>query len=214
LDNLSQENTEKEFEQNLVAPAALGAEGQDIEFDENIDIEEIQKILQKHMAENIEAQNDEAESENEDDEEEFAISEESLAESEEPVSVKEEAFFPQASQSVAIEVDPKAKKYVIYVDSENIEFIETLSINERKLIINKILKEQKESVAKQKRTEELNKFMRHAIVAAITVIIGFPLLYMLVNKSLEATIANYQQAQRNFGILYREQGKIKQQNMN
>ena len=214
MDNLSQENTEKEFEQNLVAPATVGLEGQDIEFDENIDIEEIQKILQKHMAENIEAQNDEAESENEDDEEEFAISEESLAESEEPVSVKEEAFFPQASQSVAIEVDPKAKKYVIYVDSENIEFIETLSINERKLIINKILKEQKESVAKQKRTEELNKFMRHAIVAAITVIIGFPLLYMLVNKSLEATIANYQQAQRNFGILYREQGKIKQQNMN
>lgn len=208
MDNLSHEENEKEFEQNIAAQAPAGNEGQDIEFDENIDVEEIQKILQKHMDENLEPQAEEA-----GDEEGVVIPDETLNESEEPVTEMEEAYFPHVPQSMHVEIDPKAKKYVIYVDPENIEFIETLSINERKLIINKLLKEQNLSIAKKKRTEELNKFMRHSLVAAITLIIGFPLLLILVNKSLESTIASYQQTQRNFGVLYREQGKIKQQSL-
>lgn len=191
-----------------------GQEGEDIKFDENINIEDIQKILQQHMEEATLAENN-GEIDEELPEE---VPEETEINQEEPIEDEETNSLVQITENAEItetpEIDPNAKKYVIYINSENIEFIEKLSINERKLVINKILREQDELIAKKKREEEINKFIRHAIVAAFTVIIGLPLLYILVNKSLEVTIANYKESQRNFATLYREQGKIKQSNPN
>lgn len=107
------------------------------------------------------------------------------------------------------EPDKNAKKYVIYIDSENIEFIENLSINDRREIINKILKEQDEIIKTRKKAEERVRFTKHAILAGLTFIICFPILFFLVNKSLEVTITNYQRSRENFVKLYKEQGKIK-----
>jgi hypothetical protein len=238
LDNFPLE--EKEIEQTS-APQNMGPqEGEDIEFDENINIEDIQKILQQHIDESA-ALEVEAEAKTAETQEETVAEESTTEESEtdankeekepaehedeettsfdEPFVLDDEIFSQialQASQeeAVEVEVDAKAKKYVIYIDPENIEFIEQLSISERKSVINNILAEQDLLVKKRKREHEIKQYLRHSILATLTLIIGFPLLFILVNKSLEATIENYRTSQRNFSTLYREQGKIKQANPN
>ena len=101
-----------------------------------------------------------------------------------------------------------AKKYVIYVDSGNIDFMENLSVNERKEIINKILQEQNTLSIKTKELNEKRKYLQHAIVACFTFIICFPIMFIIVNKSIEASMTNYQQAKQNVMKLYKKQGKI------
>lgn len=109
----------------------------------------------------------------------------------------------------ANQTDQNAKKYVIYINSENIEFIDSLSINERREIINKILREKNDSICAQKAVEKRTHFIKHAIVTSLTLIVCIPALFFAVNKSLEVSIDNYQSSRKNFIKLYREQGKIK-----
>lgn len=203
MDNFSQER----LKQNSQARELDSKEGEDITFEENINVEEIQKILKHHMEEDAFTNNLEWPVENEEEQ----VFSDSVAP---PVSSEE--FAPQLLEANQLinesqEVDSRAKKYVVYIEPENIEFMEKLSIPERKLVINKLLKEQDEIIISQKQQEKTNKFLRHAIVAALTVVIGLPLLHLLINKSLEVTIANYQNSVRNFSTLYREKGKIRQQ---
>lgn len=163
-------------------------EGSDIEFDENFDVDKVQEALKQQL-------------ENAGD---VFVDPESVS--------AEEVFSPKIPDLVKpepVEIDPKAKKYVIYINPENIDFIEELSLGERKDLINKILADQYNVILKQNRTNEFNKYLRHLIVAIITVIIGFPILFIIVNKSFEVSIENYKQAQKNFIQLYKEKGKIK-----
>lgn len=197
LNNFSQGKEEGEVKDGL-NPFLAGLEGEDIEFDENIDIDEIQKKLNAHMNGLT------------DDFESPAPSSETF---EDPTTLAPQESAP-VLQNVPQEIAPGAKKYVVYIEPESIEFMERLSINDRKTIINKILKEQEESIAQQKYSDRRQKFLRHIIVATLTFIIGFPLLFFVVNNAMEATIYNYKQAQKNFGVLYREGGKIKQKEIN
>jgi len=235
LDNLSEE---KEIN-TAPAPQILGLqEGEDIEFDETIDLDAIQKNLQRQMEEA--EQSEEIESVAEVTEESVEFQEEVAPDA--PEVLEEEAEYaekiepveeiPEVSEDTSTlpkeksedisyevmpileniqpEVDSKAKKYVIYVNAENVDFVESLSINDRKILINKILSEQNELAKKRIELEKRARFFKHALVITFTVLIGFPLLFFLVNKSIAITIANYQHAQKNFQTLYREQGKIKQ----
>lgn len=193
MNNFSQGKEDGEVK-DIMSPFMENPEGEDIEFDENIDIEEIQKKLNAHMNGFSE---------------EFEPETTSSELFEDPTALVPQDSAP-ALQNVPQEIAPGAKKYVVYVDPESIDFMERLSINDRKTIINKILREQEETIAKQRYIDRRQKFLRHIIVATLTFIIGFPLLFFLVNNSMEATIYNYKQAQKNFGTLYREGGKIKQ----
>lgn len=107
-----------------------------------------------------------------------------------------------------VKFDPNSKKYVVYVDSDNIDFMESLSIKERRDVINKILKEQNEFIIKQKMLEDRTRFVKHALLATITFIVGFPVLFFCVNRAMEITIDNYNTARQNFSQLYRNSGKI------
>ena len=101
------------------------------------------------------------------------------------------------------------KKYVIYIEPDNIDFINSLSIKERKKLINKILHEQDEYSQKRREMRERSKFTKQIIIMVLTVTLSLPIFFVLLNKSIEITILNYQQAQQNFVKLYKEQGKIK-----
>lgn len=105
----------------------------------------------------------------------------------------------------------KYSKYVIYIDPENAEFIDSLTVKERKNLINKILKEQDVIVTTRHRFKTLQSIIKHAVVAIITITISVPLIYFLINASLEATVSNYQRSKANFKILYKEKGKIKKE---
>lgn len=103
----------------------------------------------------------------------------------------------------------KYSKYVIYIDPENTEFIESLTVKERKNLINKILREQDDIAITKKRFSMIQAIIKHSIVAIITISISIPVIYYTINASLEASINNYRNSQSIFKTLYREKGKIK-----
>ena len=206
MDNLSQPETEKDLEIDLVTAGVASREGADIvfeepaqegsdvEFDESMDLTKIQEKLKEHMVEIA----DESEGENG-----------GVFISDEDESLSIDVFNEPKNVT---EADLAAKKYVIYIDSENIEYMESLSADERKAIVNDSLKTKKETKYRKAKEEQRMLFTSNVIVIAFTVIIFFPILFYVVNKSTELTILNYNQAKENFVKLYKQQGKIKQTN--
>ncbi len=105
--------------------------------------------------------------------------------------------------------DKRYKKYVIYIDEINQEFLDSLSIQERKDIINSILREQDDARKARIAEERRRKLIAHLMLAVISIFVLTPLLFLLVNKCMEATIQNYRRSQNNWEVLYKERGKIK-----
>lgn len=192
MEKISQDIDELNAKNDIILEDSENKGIEDIQFEEVVDIDEIQKKLQERIYEN-------------DSETEVSEKSELKNEQNQPPSKNQK----EKTQTALTKIDPDAKKYVIYVDPDNIDFMENLSVNERKAIINKILKEQNEIAIKTKELNARKRFLMHAILACITFIIFFPLMFIGVNKALVATINNYEQAKENFRKLYKEQGKIK-----
>lgn len=184
MDNFAQENKKKE-------------DAGDIQFEEVFDIEEIQRKLQESIE-----KDDPAEDSGEKIDPNLLFA---------PKPKKEVEQNPLPVPKPQAPADSSAKKYVIYIDPNNIDFMESLPADDRRAVINKILKEQKEISAEKRQQQAKARFITHVILACVTFIICFPIMYIGVNKALEATIANYQLSKRNFTRLYREQGKIRMQ---
>lgn len=199
MDNLFQNGKEHSTEGN--SSASIGHDD-DIKFEENIDIEDIQRQLIAHMeaSENIETE--ESQDTNKDL---MALNEKQASEE------KKNAFEQKILNSLSplVEIDAEAKKYVIYIDSDNIDFVESLSVPERRKAINKALKNQNEQGTKNRKIAETRRFLQHALVSTFTFIIGFPIMFFCVNKSIEMTVLNYTQAKNNFSQLYKAKGKVK-----
>ena len=103
----------------------------------------------------------------------------------------------------------KYSKYVMYIDPQNVDFIESLTVKERKNLINKILKEQNDIAITKQRFRMVQTVIKHAIVAILTIAISIPIIYITINASLEASINNYRRSQSMFQTLYKQGGKIK-----
>ncbi len=106
----------------------------------------------------------------------------------------------------------KYSKYVIYINPENKEFIDSLTVKERKNLINRIIREQDDISITRKRLGLIQTIIKHSIVAIITIAIAIPVTYWAINASLEASINNYRRSQTIFKTLYKEKGKIRTQN--
>ena len=102
----------------------------------------------------------------------------------------------------------KYSKYVIYIDPENVPFIDSLTVKERKNLINRILREQDDIAITKQRFKIVNAVIKHVIIAILTVAISIPVIYFTINTSLEATVNNYRRSQSLFQTLYKENGKI------
>lgn len=103
----------------------------------------------------------------------------------------------------------KYSKYVIYIDPENKSFIDSLTVKERKNLINRILREQDAIDVTKHKLGKMQTIIKHIIVAILTILMAVPCIYWAVNTSLETTINNYRQSQSAFEVLYREKGKLK-----
>ena len=102
----------------------------------------------------------------------------------------------------------KYSKYVIYIDPQNVDFIDGLTVKERKNLINGILRQQDDIAITKQRFKIIQTVIRHVIVAIITISVAIPVVYMAINTSLEATIENHRRSQSNWQVLYKEHGKI------
>ena len=111
-----------------------------------------------------------------------------------------------------IDDNTKYSKYVIYIDPENSEFMDSLTVKERKNLINRILREQDDIAITKRRFNILQTALKHAIIAIITISVSVPIIYWTINSSLEASINNYRRSKTVFQTLYREKGKIKTNN--
>lgn len=195
MENFSQESDEKELEQT----DSKSSDVDDIQFEETIDIDKLQAELQNKIDKG--------------DAQEQSLQAEDSIKSELEF---ENTNFPETPlrKESTVEFDANDKKYVIYINSENIDYMENLSTNERKILINKILKEQNELTIKQKEAERIKRFTINMVIITLTIIIAFPILFMVVNKGLDITMDNYRQARDNFTKLYKQKGKIRQGNPN
>lgn len=162
----------------------------DILFEEVLDIDSIQQKLLERIYE---------------DDPEIQTSQDvdTVIDKQAAIIEEKKAKLPVRAQSIT------SRKYVVYVDSENIDFMENLSIEERKEIINKLLKEQHEIAVQTKEFRKRKKYVNHTLIACLTFIIGFPIMFIMVNKSIEASMTNYQEAKQNIAKLYKQGGKVK-----
>lgn len=101
------------------------------------------------------------------------------------------------------------KKYVIYIDKDNEKYIDSLSIAERKQLINEVLHDQRNLSEAQRREQKRKEAVAKLMIGIVTFIIAVPLIYLIFNISMEATIQNYKHSKSNFEVLYKETGKIK-----
>ena len=102
-----------------------------------------------------------------------------------------------------LEGDKKYKKYVIYIDEINDEFINTLSVKERKDLINSILHEQDIIRIRRREAERMKHFCNKLLIAVFTVFVLIPILYGLVNFCAKSSIENMNQQRMNFQVLFR-----------
>ena len=105
----------------------------------------------------------------------------------------------------------KYSKYVIYIDPENKDFMDSLTVKERKNLINRILREQDSIAVSKIKFGKVQTIITHAVIAILTVVLAIPCIYWAINASLEATINNYRSSQTVFSQLYKQNGKIKTQ---
>lgn len=126
-------------------------------------------------------------------------------------SNEEEEFDPYAAieKPVVRNKGPKAKKFVVMVDANNVEFFDKVPMEERTKLFNKLLSDYKNNLSKENRKKHLIKFTKHMFVAILTILLSLPVMFIVVNKSIELTIKNYKDVQNNFEQLYetRKQGK-------
>ena len=104
--------------------------------------------------------------------------------------------------------DKNYKKYIIYIDPENVDFIDNLSLKERKNLFNKIIKEQDCISSTKSKCYIIQTIIKHIIIAIFTLSISIPILYYTLNASLETSINNYKKSQSLFSSLYKAKGKI------
>lgn len=204
------EQDENILDENQPKPVTSEDEDEDeddIEFDDNIDIEALTQQLQQHV--DI---GDVSNLSNEDfnNSKDIQVAPSIEADLQVVSSSPSEIQPAQNKKASVFDEFPKSecKKYVIYITPNNIDYVDSLSIDDRTELINNVLYESHNSDIKNKQLKERQKYLKHLIVVCITVIISFPILFFAVNKSLQVSISNYQQSQQNFQKLYKEKGKI------
>ena len=204
------EQDENILDENQPKPVTSEDEDEDeddIEFDDNIDIEALTQQLQQHV--DI---GDVSNLSNEDfnNSGDIQVAPPTEADLQVVSSSPSEIQPAQNKKASVFDEFPKSecKKYVIYITPNNIDYVDSLSIDDRTELINNVLYESHNSDIKNKQLKERQKYLKHLIVVCITVIISFPILFFAVNKSLQVSISNYQQSQQNFQKLYKEKGKI------
>lgn len=218
--NSVNEKEEKEnlgTEQNEPAVKENAVHKKDIDLDKNFDDNFIKKYKAK-LNKQREAGESDKKSETESTISKAAFSDNASDATEESIeqltkgNISERKITPeQKSYNDSLDLldgNVKYSKYVIYIDPQNVDFINSLTVKERKNLINKILREQDDIAITKHRFKVINSVIKHVVVAVLTVTISIPVIYWTINASLEATINNYRRSQSIFQTLYRENGKI------
>ena len=121
----------------------------------------------------------------------------------------DEEFDPYAAieQPVVTTRKNKPKKFVVMVEPENIPYFDSIPMEERTKVFNQMLTEYRTGVVSEERKKHLIKFTKHTFVALMTILVSLPVMFYVVNKSIELTVKNYKDVQYNFEKLYESKGR-------
>jgi len=97
----------------------------------------------------------------------------------------------------------ETKKFVFQIYDENINFIESISAENKNILVNRLLYNYQFKVNKNKKDLEQINFWKKTAITALITIISIPLFIMLVNFSFDITINSYSKMERNFSKLFK-----------
>ncbi len=97
-----------------------------------------------------------------------------------------------------------SKKFVVSVQNEFVEFFEDLSVEKRSSLINDYLKKEIENKGKNRLRKKAVRIIKHILIILLTIVIGFPIIFFLVNTSIQSTLKSYNYMQVNFERLYQQ----------
>ena len=117
---------------------------------------------------------------------------------------QDDEFDPYAmlERPVVKQKGPKPKKFVVMVDSENVEFFDKIPMEDRTKLFNSLLSEYKSNLDTNYKKQKMIKHTKHLIVSILTILISLPIMFIVVKKSIQLTIKNYKDVQYNFEKLY------------
>ena len=96
------------------------------------------------------------------------------------------------------------KKYVIYIAKDFVPLIDSMDKDARSAFINESIQSKLQIEGKDKKWYSFVRVLRHIIVSVFTLLVAVPALFWLADKSITATVQNYEYVQKNFEKLYKE----------
>jgi|GEM_PF-1370477 len=106
--------------------------------------------------------------------------------------------FEEIEESIAV------KKYIIYINKDFIEKLDAMDTDTRNAYVNESLQLKKDTERGVIKRRAVEKTFKHVVAAFATIIIGTPIVFFLINKSIDLTLANYDYVQKNFEVLYKQ----------
>ncbi len=110
--------------------------------------------------------------------------------------------------SEPIEIASQPKKYVIKIEAGNVNFIDSLTLDERNEVVNNMITETILTNQEQDKNKNFMDKIKHGVVIFTIVAIGVPLLLNIINFSISSTQNSYKEMQDNFKVLYKSRNKI------
>lgn len=96
----------------------------------------------------------------------------------------------------------KMKKFVFHLYGENVDFVDSLPVEEKNRIINILVQSYKTNHEFALQDKKLRKSIKKAVFIILLLLIGTPILIKMVNFSIVATLNSYGEMQRNFEKLF------------
>jgi hypothetical protein len=111
-------------------------------------------------------------------------------------------FEKQNAYSGNIQEEEKPKKFVFQIYPENIDYVDSLSYEEKHELINQLLSNYRESFYPNNRPQINTERLTKTVTAIVIFSIAIPLFLFLLNVSLDITRSNYRIFQGNFEKLF------------
>ncbi len=104
---------------------------------------------------------------------------------------------------------PTYKKFVIYINKDNVEYVESLTQEERNKVINRFFIASSVKSEEEIKKEKIKSYFIHGLIVIFTIVFCVPAFYALVNASYEITRNNYSISEQNIIKLYKSKKNAK-----
>lgn len=138
------------------------------------------------------------------------VSQEAQSDSQPEVPIQEE--LPSAQESewhdpFGTNENDAVKKYVIYIAKDFVPYVDHMDKDARSAFVNESIQLKLQMEGKDRKWHAFVRVLRHIIVSVFTLLIAVPALFWLADKSITATVQNYQYVQQNFEKLYKDKAE-------